>query len=73
MAEPVAPAGAIQILEDAAHLLRQAPLATMVCHWAGTTPLALALLLFWNDTTNPRTPDSTCALEALRWRRCSSG
>ena len=56
---------ALPLLEDAVHLLREAPLATMACHFAGSAPFALAVLRYWNDITNPRTSDSTCALEAL--------
>jgi hypothetical protein len=55
----------LPLLEDAVNLLRQAPLATFLCHWIGSLPFALFLLLYWNDATNPRTPNSTCALEAL--------
>jgi len=44
MARPVG-GSAIPLLEEAAHLLRRAPLATLVCHLVGTTPLALGLLL----------------------------
>ena len=52
-------------MEDAVRLLRQAPLATLVCHWIGSVPFALVALAFWNDLTNPRTLDSTGALEAF--------
>src|SRR5579862_4422442 len=51
--------------EDAVRLLREAPAATLICHPLGSVPLALGLLRYWTDVTNPRTPDSTCALEAL--------
>jgi hypothetical protein len=65
MAKPIAPDGAIPLLEETFVLLRRAPMATLVCHLVGSTPLALGLLLFWTDSTNPRTTDSTCALESL--------
>ncbi len=65
MAEPLNRDGAIPALEDAVRLLRKAPLATLVCHWVGSVPFALLVLWFWNDLTNPRTLDSTGALEAL--------
>lgn len=76
MAEPVARDGAIAALEDAVRLLREAPLATLVCHWVGSVPFALVVLWFWNDLTNPRTLDSTGALESLAlalmlvWMNC---
>lgn len=57
--------GAIGVLEDAVRLLRQASLGALACHWIGSAPFALALLRFWNDVSNPRTLDSSTALEAL--------
>ena len=60
----VAP-GAIQMLEEAVHLLRRAPRTALVCHVLGTTPFALALLLFWNDVNNPHTSDATVGRESL--------
>ena len=65
MAHPLARAGALDLLEDAVHALRAAPLATIACHLMGSAPFALGLLVFWNDMTQPRTSDATCALEAL--------
>jgi hypothetical protein len=71
----VAP-GAIPLLEEAVHLLRAAPLATLVCHLLGTAPFALGLLLFWNDVNNPHTADATVARESamlallLVWMNC---
>ncbi len=56
---------AIDHLEEAAHLLRRAPLKDWLWHWAGSVPFALALLLFWSDVRNPRTPDTRVALESL--------
>jgi hypothetical protein len=73
---PSSRAAAIPLLEDAVHLLRRAPLATLVCHLVGTAPFALALLLFWNDVNNPHTADSTVARESvvlallLVWMNC---
>jgi hypothetical protein len=76
VADPLARDRAIPALDDAVRLLRQAPLATLVCHWVGSAPLALVALWFWNDLTNPRTLDSTGALESfalallLVWMNC---
>jgi hypothetical protein len=59
------------MLEDAIHLLRDAPAGTLLCHWAGSVPMALAALRFWNDATNPRTTNQACLIEsfilALAW------
>jgi hypothetical protein len=79
MAHPLARPGALDLLEEAVHALRAAPLATLVCHAIGSAPFALGLLVFWNDMTQPRTPDSTCAFEALAlallvlWMNCWRG
>jgi hypothetical protein len=72
----LAQAGALDLLEDAVHALRAAPLSTLVIHWTGSAPFALGLLIFWNNMARPRTPDTACALEALAlasllvWMNC---
>ncbi len=74
MAKPVAREGAIQILEDAVHLLRRTPFRTLAWHGAGSAPLALAAAFFWNDITHPAT--SSHAVDALllalllAWMNC---
>ena len=62
---PVDSEGAIELMEQAMGLLRQAPLSTLLCHWLGSAPLALALLVFRNQIARPRVPASTAALYAL--------
>jgi hypothetical protein len=79
MAFPVARASAIDLLEEAVDALRAAPLATLVYHWIGSVPFALALLIFWNDMTRAGARDGTCASEALvlalllAWMNCWRG
>jgi len=51
----------ILLLEQAVHLLRQAPAGVWACHFAGSAPFALALLFYWNSVTNPRTSSATTA------------
>jgi hypothetical protein len=76
MAEPLARRGAVEMLEDGVHLLRQAPPGTLLCYWTGSVPLALAALRFWNDVTNPRASGLLCLLESLAlallliWMNC---
>ena len=76
MAEPLARYGAVEMLEDGVHLLRQAPPGTLLCYWTGGIPLALAALRFWNDITNPRTTGLACLAESfgmallLTWMNC---
>jgi hypothetical protein len=73
---PGAAPGAISLLEEAVHVLRRASPTTLVCHLMGSAPLALALLLFWNDVNNPRTSDTTLARDSLvlalllAWMNC---
>src|ERR1035441_3846276 len=76
MADPLARAGAIDLLEEAVHTLRAAPLSTILAHWIGSVPFVLGLLVFWNDMAQPRTSDAACAFEALAlalllvWMNC---
>ena len=76
MARPLSGSGTLPLLEDAVHLLRRTPITTLVCHFLGTAPFALALLLYWNDINNIHTPDFTVAREAmvlsllLVWMNC---
>jgi hypothetical protein len=76
MAEPLDQPGAVQLLEDAAHLLRGASLETLLCHWIGSVPFALALLVCWNSLTHPPVTESLCAAESMSlallliWMNC---
>jgi hypothetical protein len=65
MARPVEQAGPVSLLEDAAHLLRRAPLGDLLCHWIGSAPLAVFLLAFWHDATHPPVSDAAVAGKAL--------
>lgn len=76
MAHPLARPSALDLLEEAVHLLRAAPLSTIGCHLAGSAPFVLCLLVFFNDMAQPRTSDARCAFEAfalallLVWMNC---
>lgn len=76
MALPVNRDSAIQLLEDALHLLRESRPGTVLCHWTGSAPFALLFLKFWNDITRPRTGDTVVLIEALglaalfAWMNC---
>lgn len=41
----------LQLIEEAVHLLRRAPAATLAVYYAGTVPCVLAGLFFWAHTT----------------------
>lgn len=43
--------GAVQILEEAVHLLRRVPAGVFVYYYAGTVPFLLALLFFLSDAS----------------------
>jgi hypothetical protein len=46
--------GAVEILEEAIHLLRAAPATTIALYLAGSIPFSVGLLLFLADMTrNP--------------------
>ena len=76
MAHALTGQGALDLLEEAVHTLRAMPVSTLACHPIGSVPFVLGLLLFRNDMAQPRTPHSTCALEALAltllllWMNC---
>ncbi len=76
MARPLEQPGPVSLLEEAAHLLRRAPLDTLLCHWTGSVPFALMLLVFWNNLTHPPMSDLACAAESLAaallliWMNC---
>ena len=76
MADTLTRSASLDLLDAAANLLRQTPLATLLCHWIGSAPLAVALLLFRNQVTQPRVPAPTLALSALAiaglltWMNC---
>jgi hypothetical protein len=63
-------------LEDAVHLLRRASLSTLLCHWTGSAPFALAVMLFWNDITQYRPSNAACLADSLAlaallaWMNC---
>lgn len=66
----------LALLEDAAHLLRRAPLETLLCHWIGSVPFAAMLLVLWTQVTHPPINDAACAAESLAaallliWMNC---
>ena len=76
MAESLTREGPVDVLESAVGVLRQAGLNTLVLHWAGSVPFALATLVFWKQATDPHLSDARCALDALAlaamliWMNC---
>src|ERR1700721_2569706 len=74
--EPHGGAAAMSALEDAGHLLRRTPLSTLLCHWIGSAPFTLAVLLFWNDITQYRPSNAACVADSLAlaallaWMNC---
>ena len=41
--------GGLDIIEEATHLIRTAPAATLAAYYAGAIPFVLGLLYFWSD------------------------
>lgn len=76
MGKPVEQPSVVALLEDAAHLLRRAPLETLLCHWIGSVPFAAMLLALWVQVTHPPMSDLACAAESLAaallliWMNC---
>lgn len=44
--------GAVELLEEAVHLLRSAPFSLLACYYTGTLPFVLAFLYFWADMSS---------------------
>src|SRR5215469_12689485 len=65
MAGQVEASGPVTLVEEATHLLRRASLETLLCHWIGSVPFAVALLVFWRQLTHPPLSDAACAAESL--------
>ena len=57
--------GAVELLEQATALLRQAPLDTLACYYLGTVPFMLVLLWFWADMSRSADADLRLAGGAL--------
>jgi hypothetical protein len=67
MAGAVMPAkpSALQLLEDAVHLLRAAPFGTLAWHWVGSLPMAIGGVYFWNEITHPNAAGPRLVADAL--------
>jgi hypothetical protein len=76
MGTPIEQPGPIPLLEETAHSLRRASFETLLCHWIGSVPFALALLIYWTQLTHPPISDLACAAESLAlallliWMNC---
>ncbi|QOX80537.1 DUF4129 domain-containing protein [Trichlorobacter lovleyi] len=57
--------GAVELLEQATALLRQAPLDTLACYYLGSLPFMLVLLWFWADMSRNADADQRLAGGAL--------
>lgn len=57
--------GAVELLEQATALLRQAPLDTLACYYLGSLPFMLVLLWFWADMSRSADADQRLAGGAL--------
>jgi hypothetical protein len=65
MARPVSDVGAIEIIEEAIHVLRGAGVRALAVVWTGAIPFSLGLLLFWRDMTRYSRSVGLCAWESL--------
>ncbi len=65
MARAVTETAAIEIVEEAIHVLRGAGVRTLALIWTGAIPFALGVLLFWRDMTHYDRNAALCAWESL--------
>ena len=52
---------AIDLVEEAFHLLRRSSLVTLSCYYIGSMPFILALLYFWTDMSRSAYAEERCA------------
>lgn len=57
--------GAIELIEEAVHLLRLAPGGVLAAYYLGTLPFALGFLYFWADMAHSAFGHQRCAPAAL--------
>ena len=57
--------GALGLVEEAVHLLRQAPPAVLACYYLGSLPFVLGLLYFWTDMSRSPAAREHCAEASL--------
>lgn len=57
--------GALDLIEEAVHLLRGAPAATIGGFYAGAAPFVVGLLFFWADMSRSPLAAGRCAASAL--------
>ncbi len=57
--------GALTLIEEAAHMLRQAPVGVLARYYIGTLPFVLGLLYFWADMSRDAFASQYCSIAAL--------
>jgi hypothetical protein len=57
--------GALEIIEEAFHLLRMAPLSLLLTYYLGAVPFVLGLLFFWSDMSRGAFADDRLAMETV--------
>lgn len=67
---------ALDLMEEAAHLIRMSSVGTVACYYIGTVPFVLALLFFWGDMSGSSFADERLMVGALMvavlylWMKC---
>jgi len=67
---------ALELIEQAVHLLRRAPMSVLAGYYVGAVPFVLGLLYFWADMSRNAFASRRCAEEALGlallffWMKC---
>src|SRR5207245_1088667 len=57
--------GALEIIEEAFHLLRLASLTTLLTYYIGAAPFVLGLLYFWSDMSRGAFADERLGVETM--------
>src|SRR5258706_918390 len=57
--------GAIELIEEAVHLVRQAPISTLALYYIGSLPFVIGLLYFWAEMSRSPFASEHLAGESL--------
>jgi hypothetical protein len=57
--------GALELIEEAVHLLRQTPLSTLAAYYVGSLPFVIGFLFFWGDMSRSAFANGHCVSAAF--------
>ena len=67
---PALAPGALDVLEEAVHLLRRAPAGTLAWYYGATLPFVLGGLFFWADLSHDPDAETLAKIHHLSHEEC---